>query len=70
VTHALAPLELTQYSLHQWKNGELLLTAVNIIGKEAPVRQALATLFGTGVPMAINSVDCFSGKVIQYTRDV
>jgi phenylacetate-CoA ligase len=69
VTHVLAPMALTQYTLHQQKNGSLIFTGVNSNGREEEISQTLKSLFGSDQPITIRSIASFSGKVIQYTRE-
>jgi phenylacetate-CoA ligase len=70
VTHVLRPFALSQYALHQDRDGRLRLRLADGSSQLAAVRQALLGLFGPGQPIETETVDGFEGKVVQYTCDL
>lgn len=68
VTHRLQRLPLAQWTLHQSADDRLHLRWCGPDGAEAGVRSALSELFGD-LPLEIERVASFDGKVIQYTAD-
>jgi phenylacetate-CoA ligase len=70
ISHQLVPLGLTQYTLHQQKNGSLIFTGVAIDNKRNDIETILKQIFGKDQLMEIRQVDTFESKVIQYTREM
>lgn len=69
VTHALAPLPLSQYALHQEANGSFILRiAANDVAHAAPASDLLRALFGDA-PLKIETI-AVEGKMLQYTSDL
>lgn len=67
VTHALQQYAIPQYTLHQQADGGLRLRWVQHGVDLAAVRRSLESLFGPGQAIAIEELDGFEGKVVQYT---
>lgn len=70
VTHVLQPYALSQYTLHQRADGGFRFRVVSPGVDLAAVRRSLESLFGAGQPIAIEEVDGFEGKVVQYTSEL
>ena len=70
ITHALGPLGLPQYTLHQDATGRLSLVYCGAGGDREAVRDALRKLFGGGQVMDIRREEAFAGKVVQYTSSL
>jgi phenylacetate-CoA ligase len=68
VTHRLQRLPLVQWTLHQAKDGALHLRWCGSGVHEDEVRKPLAELFGA-LPLALERVHSFDGKVVQYTTE-
>jgi phenylacetate-CoA ligase len=69
VTHALAPLPLVQFALHQAADGALALRYQGALVDPAALRRALETLFGT-LPLAVAAEAAFDGKAVQYSSEL
>ena len=69
VTHRLRRLPLAQWTLHQQCDGSLHLRWCGSAGLDAELRRALDELFGA-LPLNIERVPGFDGKVIQYTAEI
>ncbi len=67
ITHALGPLGLPQYTLHQTAAGQLSLVHCGAEGEEEAIRRALEKLFGAGQALEVRRTEIFEGKVVQYT---
>jgi phenylacetate-CoA ligase len=70
VTHLLQPFAISQYSMHQNQDGSLRLRLSGPGHQLETIRAALLGLFGSGQRLAIETVESFDGKVIQYTSDL
>jgi phenylacetate-CoA ligase len=69
VTHALAPLPLSQYTLHQEADGSFILgLAANALCHAAQASDALRGLFGDAL-LRIETIAA-EGKLLQYTSDL
>ena len=68
VTHRLQRLPLAQWTLHQHRDGSLLLRWCGPAGIDAELRRVMDELFGA-LALAVERVPGFDGKVIQYTTD-
>jgi phenylacetate-CoA ligase len=66
VTHALGPLAITQFALHQDADGKLRLR-VRGARDDDEIRESLGALFGDAQPLEITTFDEDEGKVVQYT---
>ena len=66
VTHALAPLAIAQFTLHQKADGALDLR-LRGASDEDEIRGALRALFGDAQQLEITRFDDDDGKVVQYT---
>jgi phenylacetate-CoA ligase len=69
VTHSLQPFAISQYTLHQQRDGGLHLQIAKPCQQLDGIRQVLLNLFGTGQRLEISMVESFGEKVIQYTSD-
>jgi phenylacetate-CoA ligase len=69
VTHLLQPFAISQYTLHQARDGALHLQLARPCHQVDAIRQALLGLFGAGQPLQIDNVEGFGDKVVQYTSD-
>lgn len=69
VTHALAPLAIAQYALHQDADRSLSFKAQGYFGSPGAVKEALFALFGKQHPMTVDLDAQFDGKARQYTTD-
>jgi phenylacetate-CoA ligase len=70
LNHQFRPLGLTQYTLHQKKDGTLIFTGLTIDNKRDEIETVLKRIFGENVTITIRQIDTFEGKVIQYTREM
>jgi phenylacetate-CoA ligase len=70
VTHALRPLALPQYSLHQTTSGALEMHIRANAVAPALVRETLLTLFGPDQPLTLTEIETFGDKLRQYTSDL
>ena len=70
ITHLLQPFAVSQYSLHQDRDGALRLQLARPCHEIDAIRQALLGLFGAGQPLRIDDVESLGDKVVQYTSDV
>lgn len=70
VTHALFPLPIAQYSLHQHSDRSLTLTLCGFFGNVEEVRAKLEALFGAGQQLRVVTGATFDGKVRQYSTDL
>jgi phenylacetate-CoA ligase len=70
VTRVLQPFAISQYTLHQGRDGSLRLVLARPGPQGESIRQALLELFGTGQRLQIETADSFEGKVVQYTSDL
>ena len=68
VTHRLQLLPLAQWTLHQHRDGSVLLRWCGSAGIDAELRRVMDELFGT-LAITVERVPGFDGKVIQYTAD-
>jgi phenylacetate-CoA ligase len=67
VTHALRPLPLVQFSVHQDASENITVDFVGSSVAVAEVEHALQTVFGSGTSLQVRRVDAFERKIIQYT---
>lgn len=67
VTHALRPLPLVQFSVHQDALGNMTVDFVGASVAVAEVERALRSVFGTETPLQVRRVAGFERKIIQYT---
>lgn len=70
ITHALGPLTLSQYALHQDAAGALSLVYCGAENERTEIQRALEKLFGAGQTLDTSRVDGFEGKVVQYTSSL
>ena len=70
VTHALQRFAIPQFTLHQDRDGGLLLRLSGAGHEPNHIRNALLELFGSGQRLILEQVDSFDGKVVQYTSDL
>jgi len=70
VTHALRPFSLVQFVLHQRVDRSFSFRCVSGAAELSAIRAALAALFGSSAVIALEAIDAFEGKVIQYTSDL
>lgn len=67
VTHALQRFALARFTLHQNRDGGLLLRIDGPASRGDAIRDALLGLFGPGQPLEMREHEPFTGKVVQYT---
>lgn len=67
VSHALARFAIPQYTLHQARDGGLLLHYRGLEGDLESIRAALVALFGADAAISVQAGARFDGKVRQYT---
>jgi phenylacetate-CoA ligase len=70
VTHALQRFSLPRFTLHQGRDGSLLLGIDGSAFRMDSIRDALLGLFGPGQSLEIREHCLFPGKVVQYTSDI
>jgi phenylacetate-CoA ligase len=70
VTHVLQRFAIPQFTLHQDREGALLLRLTGAGHREEQIRGTLLELFGAGQRLALERVPLFEGKVVQYTSDL
>jgi phenylacetate-CoA ligase len=70
ITHALQRFAIAQFTLHQNRDGGLLLRLSGSSQEDNHIRESLLELFGPGQRLALERVPSFDGKVIQYTSDL
>jgi phenylacetate-CoA ligase len=70
VTHALQRFAIPQFTLHQNRDGGLLLRLSGASHDENQIRNAFLELFGPGQRLTLEDVPSFDGKVIQCTSDL
>jgi phenylacetate-CoA ligase len=70
VTHALQGFSLARFTLHQGRDGGLLLCIEGSSFRKDAIRDALFGLFGRGQSLEIRENGLFPGKVVQYTSDI
>lgn len=70
VTHALQRLAIPQFTLHQDRDGGLLLRWSGSSQDDHQIRDSLLELFGPGQRLVLEQVPSFEGKVVQYTSDL
>ncbi|HEY0686881.1 MAG TPA: AMP-binding protein [Steroidobacter sp.] len=67
ITHALRPLPLVQFSVHQDASGHIAVDFVGASVAESEVEHALQMLLGTETSLRVRRVAGFDRKIIQYT---
>jgi phenylacetate-CoA ligase len=70
VTHALQPLALRQFRLHQAVDGSLAFRVTDLGRHEDELREALLRLFGAGQTLTIEELDGAEGKQLQYSSEL
>lgn len=70
ITHALGPLVLPQYTLHQDASGAVSLVYCGAESEREAIQSTLKKLFGEGQPLDIRRAETFEGKVVQYTSSL
>ena len=70
VTHALQRFAIPQFTLHQDRDGGLLLRLSGASHDDNQIRDSLWELFGPGQRLVLERVASFEGKVVQYTSDL
>lgn len=70
ITHVLRPFPLSQFTLHQERNGDLLLRIQGNSPDIDAIRPAILALFGPCQRLTVDTTARFAGKVIQYTSDL
>jgi phenylacetate-CoA ligase len=70
ITHALQRFAIAQFTLHQDRDGGLLLRLSGASHDDNQIRDSLLELFGPGQRLALERVPSFEGKVIQYTSSL
>lgn len=67
VTHALRPLPLVQFSVHQDSSGGIDVKYIGSSVSPAEVETTLQAVFGADTPLSVQQVTSFGRKIIQYT---
>lgn len=67
ITHALRPMPLVQFSVHQDASGHIGVDYVASSVAPGDIERALRTLFGEETSLQVRQVDGFDRKIIQYT---
>ena len=67
LTHALRPLALTQFRIHQDGQGAVAVQYIGAAVAPAEIRSALAHVLGADALITVERRDGFGDKVIQYT---
>ena len=67
ITHVLRPFPLSQFTVHQRKDGSVIVRIRDHDAEVGRIRPALQELFGVEVPLDIVTGAAFDGKVMQYT---
>ena len=70
VTTALQRFAIVQFTLHQDRDGGLLLRLSGASPQDNQIRDSLMELFGPGQRLVLERVPSFEGKVIQYTSSL
>lgn len=70
VTHALGPLAIAQFTLHQKADGALILRAGGSFGSPQELRARLLDLFGSDQALDIETDVSFDDKVTQYSSEL
>ena len=70
VTHALKRFAIPQFTLHQGRDGGLLLRMSATNGNENEIQTALLELFGPGQRLRLEQNASFDGKTVQYTSEL
>ncbi len=70
VTHALQSFALSQFTLQQAGDGSLRLRVAGFTPDLGAAQAALRRLFGPELPLVVESVPSFDGKVVQYTSEL
>jgi phenylacetate-CoA ligase len=67
ITHALRPLPLAQFCVHQDAEGGLAVQYVGSLVEPTQVREALSRVLGRDARITVEPRGSFDDKVIQYT---
>jgi len=67
ITHALRPLPLAQFCVHQDAQGDVAVQYVGAMVEPTQVREALLSVLGRGARISVERRASFDDKVIQYT---
>lgn len=70
ITHALRPMALPQWTVHQARDGGVVLHHTGNSALDGPLRNILQTLFGADHPLEVISTPLPEGKIIQYTTSL
>lgn len=70
VTHALRPLPIVQFSVHQDAAGAVLVNYAAASVARSDVERALRTVFGPETSLDVRQVASFERKIIQYTSSL
>ena len=70
VTHALRPLPIVQFSVHQDASGAVLVNYAAATVAPSEVERALRAVFGTETSLDVRQVPGFERKIIQYTSSL
>lgn len=70
ITHALRPLALPQWTLHQATDGAVTFRHAGMDSLNTDLRQILKSLLGDGLRVHVEQQAFPDGKVIQYTSDL
>jgi phenylacetate-CoA ligase len=67
ITHALRPMPVVQFSVHQDASAHIRVDYVAASVAPGDVERALRALFGEETSLQVSQVDSFDRKIIQYT---
>lgn len=70
ITHALRPLALPQWTVHQAADGAVTFRHAGMDSLNTQLRQILQSLLGDGLRLNVEQQAFLDGKVIQYTSDL
>lgn len=70
ITHALRPLALPQWTVHQGTDGAVTFRHAGMDSLNTQLRQILQSLLGDGLRLHVEQQAFLDGKVIQYTSDL
>lgn len=70
ITHALRPLALPQWTMHQAADGTVTFRHAGMDSLNTDLRQVLQLLLGDGLRVHVEQQAFLDGKVIQYTSDL
>jgi phenylacetate-CoA ligase len=70
VTHALRPLPIIQFGVHQDATGTVIVSYMASSVSHSEIERALRTVFGAETSLDVRQVPRFERKIIQYTSSL